>query len=68
MKLKKRFTLSLKNNLRFIPDEAYMRMYFKAKLHYEPDFENPKTVIWGSAGTRPVALLVQSASTEHIYG
>ena len=37
MKLKKRFTLSLKNNLRFIPDEAYMRMYFKAKLHYEPD-------------------------------
>ena len=43
MKLKKRFTLSLKNNLRFIPDEAYMRMYFKAKLHYEPDFENPKT-------------------------
>ena len=43
MKLKKRFTLSLKNNLRFIPDEVYMRMYFKAKLHYEPDFENPKT-------------------------
>ena len=24
--------------------------------------------LWGSAGTRPVALLVQSASTEHIYG
>ena len=45
MKLKKRFTLSLKNNLRFIPDEAYMRMYFKAKLHYEPDFENPKTCL-----------------------
>ena len=43
MKLKKRFTLSLKNNLRFIPDEAYMRLYFKAKLHYEPDFECPKT-------------------------
>lgn len=43
MKLKKRFTLSLKNNLRFIPDEAYMRMYFKAKLHYEPDFEHPRS-------------------------
>ena len=43
MKLKKRFTLSLKNNLRLIPDEAYMRMYFKAKLHYEPDFINPRT-------------------------
>ena len=43
MKLKKRFTLSLKNNLRFIPDEAYMRLYFKAKLHYEPNFECPKT-------------------------
>ena len=43
MKFKKRFTLSLKNNLRFIPDEAYMRMYFKAKLHYEPNFEHPKT-------------------------
>lgn len=43
MKLKKRFTLSLKNNLRFIPDEAYMRLYFKAKLHYEPNFECPIT-------------------------
>lgn len=43
MKLKKRFTLSLKNNLRFIPDEAYMRLYFKAKLHYEPNIECPKT-------------------------
>ncbi len=43
MKLRKRFTLSLKNNLRFIPDKTYMRMYFKAKLHYEPDFENPRT-------------------------
>ena len=43
MKLKKRFTLSLKNNLRFIPDETYMRLYFKAKLHYEPDFERPIT-------------------------
>lgn len=43
MKLKKRFTLSLKNNLRFLPDEAYMRLYFKAKLHYNPDFENPHT-------------------------
>lgn len=43
MRLKKRFTLSLKNNLRFISDETYMRIYFKAKLHYEPDFDNPKT-------------------------
>ena len=43
MKLKKRFTLSLKNNMRFIPDKVYMHMYFKAKLHYEPDFENPRT-------------------------
>ena len=43
MRLKKRFTLSLKNSLRFIPDKAYMRMYFKAKLHYAPDFEHPKT-------------------------
>lgn len=43
MRLKKRFALSLKNNLRFIPDEAYMRMYFKVKLHYEPDFEHPRT-------------------------
>lgn len=43
MRLKKRFALSLKNNLRFIPDKAYMRMYFKVKLHYEPDFEHPRT-------------------------
>lgn len=43
MKLRKRFTLSLKNNLRFVPDEAYMCVYFKAKLHYEPDFEDPHT-------------------------
>lgn len=43
MRLKKRFALSLKNNLRLIPDEMYMRLYFKAKLHYEPDFVNPQT-------------------------
>lgn len=43
MKLKKRFTLSLKNNMRVIPDKVYMRMYFKAKLGYDPDFENPRT-------------------------
>lgn len=43
MDLRKRFTLSLKNNMRFISDEAYMRMYFKAKLHYEPNFACPRT-------------------------
>lgn len=43
MKLKKRIALSLRNSLRFIPDEAYMKMCFKMKLHYEPDFEHPKT-------------------------
>lgn len=43
MRLKKRFVLSLRNNLRFIPDEAFMRMCFKAKLHYNPDFEDPRT-------------------------
>lgn len=39
MDLRKRFTLSLKNNMRFNSDEAYVRMYFKAKLHYEPNSE-----------------------------
>lgn len=43
MKLKKRFALSLRNNLRFIPDQVYMRMCFKTKLHYEPNFEHPRT-------------------------
>ena len=43
MKLKKRIALSLRNSLRFIPDEAYMKMCFKVKLRYEPDFEHPKT-------------------------
>ena len=43
MKLKKRFALSLRNNLRFIPDETFMRMCFKAKLRYNPDFEDPGT-------------------------
>lgn len=43
MKLKKRFTLSLKNNMRFIPDKTYMRIYFKSKLHYELDYDNPCT-------------------------
>ncbi len=43
MRLKKRFALSLRNNLRFIPDEAFMRMCFKVKLRYNPDFENPRT-------------------------
>lgn len=43
MRLKKRFALSLRNNLRFIPDEAFMRMYFKAKLHYKPNFDQPRT-------------------------
>lgn len=31
MKLKKRFTLSLKNNLRFIPDEAYHAHVFQSE-------------------------------------
>lgn len=43
MRLKKKFALSLKNNLRFIPDKLYMWMYFRAKLRYDPDFENPST-------------------------
>ena len=59
MKLKKRFTLSLKNNLRFIPDEAYMRMYFKAKLHYEPDFENPRHLMKSFSG---ISLIIITQS------
>ena len=43
MKLKKRFALSLRNNLRFIPDEVFIRMCFKAKLHYKLDLDHPKT-------------------------
>ena len=43
MKFKKNLMLSLKNCLRFLPDETYMRLYFKAKLHYDPDFSQPKT-------------------------
>lgn len=43
MKLKKRIALSLRNCLRFIPDEAYMKMCFRVKLGYKPDFEHPTT-------------------------
>lgn len=43
MKLKKRFTLSLKNNLRFLPDKAYINLYYFAKLGYLPDLKDPKT-------------------------
>ena len=43
MKLKKRFALSLRNNLRFIPDEVFIRMCFKAKLQYKLDLDHPKT-------------------------
>lgn len=42
MNLKKRFTLSLKNNLRFLPDRAYINLYYKFKLGYFPDIDNPK--------------------------
>ena len=43
MKLKKRFALSLRNNLRFIPDEDFIRMCFRAKLHYKLDLDHPRT-------------------------
>lgn len=43
MKLKKRVALSLRNNLRFIPDEEFIRMCFKANLHYKLDLDHPRT-------------------------
>lgn len=43
MKLKKRFALSLRNNLRLIPDEDFIRMCFRAKLHYKLDLDHPRT-------------------------
>lgn len=43
MKLKKRFTLSLKNNLRFLPDRLYIKLYYYAKLGGFPNIDEPKT-------------------------
>lgn len=43
MRLKKRFTLSLKNNLRFLPDRLYVKLYFYAKLGYIPNIDEPLT-------------------------
>lgn len=43
MRLKKRIALSLRNSMRWIPDETFLRMRFKAKLHYKLDLDHPKT-------------------------
>lgn len=42
MKLKKRFTLSLKNNLRFLPDRLYIGFYYYYKLGYWPNLDEPR--------------------------
>lgn len=43
MRMKKRFTLALKNTLRFLPDKAYISLYFRFKLGYFPPLTNPFT-------------------------
>lgn len=43
MNNKKRFTLALKNSLRFLPDRAYVSLYYWAKFQGLPDINNPKT-------------------------
>lgn len=43
MELKKRFTLSLKNSLRFLPDRTYINLYYYAKFGGFPDIDNPRT-------------------------
>lgn len=41
MDAKKRFTLALKNDLRFLPDELYIKLYFRFKLGYNPSLDRP---------------------------
>lgn len=43
MNLKKRFTLSLKNNLRFLPDRFYVSLYYFAKFGGRPNIDRPVT-------------------------
>lgn len=43
MKLKKRFSLSLKNNLRFLPDRAYINLYYHLKFGFLPNVDEPLT-------------------------
>ena len=59
MKLKKRFALSLRNNLRFIPDEEFIRMCFKAKLHYKLDLDHPRPLMRSFSGASCI-ITIQS--------
>ena len=36
-------TFSIKDMLKFVPDRPYLKAYFRAKLGYPLDLDNPKT-------------------------